>query len=91
MTKLTALIAGLAAIAATAAQAEAAEIRVADLNLATTKGVATYYHRVDKVAFQMCSEGRGPALRNTACEAAVKAEANEKLAAIQSKTQFAKR
>lgn len=91
MTKLTALIAGLAAIAATAATAEPAQIRVADLNLATSTGVATYYHRVDKVAFRMCSEGRGPALRNTACEKAVKAEAGEKLAAIQSKTQFAKR
>ena len=91
MTKLTALIAGLAVVAATAAQAETAQIRVGDLNLASNKGVATYYSRVDKVAFQMCSEGRGPALRNLTCEAAVKAEAGEKLAAIQAKTQFAKR
>jgi UrcA family protein len=92
MTKLTALIAGLAVVtAAAAAQAEPAQIRVADLNLATTKGVATYFHRVDKIAYRMCSEGHGPALRNLACEAAVKAEAGEKLAAIQSTTQFAKR
>jgi UrcA family protein len=90
MTKI-ALIAGIAAIAATAAQAETVQIRVSDLNLATTKGVTTYYNRVDKIAYDMCSAGRGPALRNFRCEAAVKAEAGEKLAAIQSKTQFAKR
>lgn len=89
MTKLTALIAGLTVVAATAAHAE--QIRVSDLNLATTKGVTTYYNRVDKIAYGMCSEGRGPALRNLRCEAAVKAEAGEKLAAIQQKTQFAKR
>jgi UrcA family protein len=91
MTKLTALLAGLAAVAATAAQAETAQIRVADLNLGSTKGVATYYSRVDKIAFSMCSEGRGPAMRNLRCEAAVKAEAGEKLAAIQAKTQYATR
>lgn len=91
MTKLTALIAGLAVVAATAAQAQPAQIRVGDLNLASNKGVATYYNRVDKIAFQMCSEGRGPAMRNLSCEAAVKAEAGEKLAAIQANTQFAKR
>jgi UrcA family protein len=94
MTKLTARIAGLAIIAvsvASVAQAAPASIRVADLNLATTRGVTTYNKRVDRIAYQMCSEGYGARLRNTACEQAVKAEAGEKLAAIQQTTQFAKR
>jgi UrcA family protein len=74
----------LAAGAASVAQAAPVAIRVADLDLNSARGAATFAQRADTAAREMCRvEGRSARLRDTSCEAVVKAEAAEKLAARQ--------
>jgi UrcA family protein len=71
----------LAAGAASVAQAVPAVIRVADLDLTTAKGRTAFDQRTERAARQVCAGLRGGRIRDTACEAAVKREAADKLAA----------
>jgi UrcA family protein len=87
MKNFTARIAGLATLAlaalpiaalSTAAHAQAAErVHVADLNLASAAGKATFETRVDTVARRFCRDERNLDLK-AACQAGVRTEANEK-------------
>ena len=95
---ITARIASLATLALAALPAAAlstaayaqpthAVVRVADLDMTSASGRATYEQRVDNAARQFC--GREINLDvQAACQAAVHTEANEKLAASM---QFASR
>jgi UrcA family protein len=92
LTQRTTRIAGVAALAvvsmiAATAQAQPS-VRVGDLNLATVAGKATFDHRVNVAADQVCGDERNFSIRD-ACEAAVRSEVGEKLAAISPATQFA--
>lgn len=88
---ITARIASLATLAlaalpaaalSTAAYAQPAHavVRIADLNMASASGRATYEQRVDVAARQFCAREINLNVQ-AACEAAVHTEANEKLAA----------
>ena len=92
MIQFTPRIAGVATFAVTSALALAAQaqpsVRVGDLNLATVAGKATFDHRVNVAADQVCGDERNFSIRD-ACEAAVRSEVGEKLAAISPATQFA--
>ncbi|HEY2356284.1 MAG TPA: UrcA family protein [Phenylobacterium sp.] len=75
-----------AAALTTAAHAQTA-VRVGDLNLASASGKAVYEQRLNSAARQYCS-GEAQMSVRAACETAVRAEVNDKLAA---NTQFASR
>src|SRR6185437_13765967 len=87
MKNFTARIAGLATLAlaalpvaalTTAAHAQGAEhVHIADLNLATAAGKATFESRVDAAARNFCHDERNLDLK-AACQAGVRTEANEK-------------
>jgi len=85
----TAGVATLAAVSVLASAAQAQpSVRVGDLNLATVAGKATFDHRVSAAADQVCGDERNFSIRD-ACEAGVRSEVSEKLAAISPSTQFA--
>jgi UrcA family protein len=83
-------IAGLATLAlaalpiaalSTAAHAQGAErVHVADLNLASAAGRATFQTRVDTAARHFCRDERNLDAK-AACQAGVRTEANEKASA----------
>ena len=62
-------------------------VRIGDLNLASVSGKATFDHRVDHAVRHFCSTEKNLS-QQTACQTAVRAEANEKAAA---NVQFASR
>ena len=77
------VLATLPALAlATGAHAAPAAVKVADLNLASAAGQKAFAQRVDKVAVQMCRDARSGRFVDAACLNAVRAEAQEKAAAI---------
>lgn len=92
MTQLTTRIVGVAALATASMLAATAQaqpsVRVGDLNLATVAGRAAFDHRVSVAADQACGDERNFSIRD-ACQAAVRNEVSEKLAAISPATQFA--
>jgi UrcA family protein len=91
MKNITARIAGVATLALailpvaalSTAHAETAtpyfaeRVHIADLNLASGAGKATFAQRVDQAAQRFCRNERSLDLR-AACQAAVRTEANEK-------------
>lgn len=89
MNNLTHRISGLAMLAlaslpmaalATASHAAPASVKIADLNLASQEGVATFQRRVDYAARNFCTAERS--LSSAAsCRKGVRAELNEKMAA----------
>ena len=92
MTNLTARISGVALlalaalpIAALPASALAApphtSVKIADLNLLTSDGMATFSKRADYAARDFCRDERSLGAAAT-CRVAVKAELNEKVAVI---------
>lgn len=78
----------LAAGAASVAQAApAAHIRVADLDLSSAQGRVAFDHRVIRAAQEVCLSSAKVTLKETSdCQAAVKAEAHDKLAAVQAES-----
>jgi UrcA family protein len=72
----------LAAGAASVAQAAPATIRIADLDLTSAAGKAVFQHRAEAAAQKVCADTMGVS-RRARCEAAVKEEARDKLAAVQ--------
>ena len=89
---ITARVAGLATLAlaalpvaalSTAAYAQAPSayerVYVGDLNMASAAGKTAFAHRVDHVARHFCANERNLDLQ-TACQAGVRTEANEKAA-----------
>ena len=73
----------IVALSTTAAQAAPAAVKVADLNLVSQEGVATFNQRADYAARKFCNtEISPPAPAN--CRAGVKTELNEKMDAIRS-------
>jgi UrcA family protein len=92
MLQLTPRIAGLATFAVIAAIGAAAHarpsIKVSDLDLATDAGKAAFAHRINAAVSEACGPDRNFSI-HTACEAAVRGEVGEKLAAITPSTQFA--
>jgi UrcA family protein len=89
MKNYTARIAGLATLAlaalpiaalSTAAHAQAGRIQVADLNLASASGKATFERRADAVATHFCRAEHNLTQRS-ACQAGIRREADDKLAA----------
>lgn len=94
-TSTTSRIAGLATlalavlpVAALTTAAHAAErVRTADLNLASAAGHATFEQRVNHAANKFCNIERN-LTNKAACQAGVRAEANEKAGAA---VQFASR
>ena len=99
MTNFAARLAGIATLAlaalpvaaiSTVAHAAPA-VRVADLDLASIEGVATYHQRVAAVTRQMCADERILS-RQQACRTGIRSEMQEKLAALQNRqTQMAAR
>ena len=89
---LTNTISGLAMLAlaalpiaalATGAQAAPASVKVADLNLASQAGIATFNQRADYAARKFCNAELSLSARAN-CRHGVTVELNEKMAAIQS-------
>jgi UrcA family protein len=83
---VAALSAGALIALTTAAHAQE-RVQVRDLNMASASGKAAFSERVDTAARHFCRTERNLTLRN-ACQAAVRAEANEKAA---SSVQYASR
>jgi len=90
MTNFTARIAGVATLALAALPAAAipasafaapASVRVADLNLASPEGMAVFGERAHRAASSYCAQIRGLSARQV-CREGVRAELNEKAAAI---------
>jgi len=93
MTNLTSRIASAAMLAlaalpiaslpASALAAPPASVKIADINLLTPEGMATFTKRADYAARDFCRDERalGPA---ATCRAAVKAELNDKVTALRS-------
>lgn len=90
MTNLTHSISSLAMLAlaalpiaalATASHAAPASVRVADLNLASDEGAASFHQRAEYAARKFCVEELALSARAT-CRKGVKAELNEKMEAI---------
>ena len=88
MKTIAARIAGIATLAlaalpvaalSTHAQAATARVHVADLNLASIDGVATFHQRVAAVANQICGDEKSLG-QQVACKAGVRSEGQEKLA-----------
>ena len=76
----------LAAGAASVAYAAPAAIRIADLDLASAQGRAAFDHRAIRAAQDVCrSSARVTLSEATACQAAVKAEAHDKLAGVEAR------
>jgi UrcA family protein len=65
-------------------------VRIADLNLASTAGKATFDDRVNSAAGEVCRHERNFSVQ-AACRSAVRTEATEKLALITSGVQYAAR
>lgn len=90
MTNLTNQISSLAMLAlaalpmtalATASHAAPASVKVADLNLASVEGVATFQQRADFASRKYCEEERALSARVT-CRKGVRAELNEKMEVV---------
>jgi UrcA family protein len=77
----------LIALPLTAAQAQPS-VRIGDLNLASDAGQAAFAHRLNVAAEQVCGAEKNFSIQY-ACQAGVRAEVTEKLAAITPATQFA--
>ena len=77
----------LIALPLTAAQAQPS-VRSGDLNLASDAGQAAFAHRLNVAAEQVCGAEKNFSIQY-ACQAGVRAEVTEKLAAITPATQFA--
>ena len=60
-------------MAALATAADAASVRVSDINLSTSQGVAAYEQRAERASLQYCAGERGFAAQK-ACRDGVKAE-----------------
>lgn len=71
-------LAALPMVALASGAHAATTVRVSDLNLLTTDGVAAYQERASVAARAFCDDGRAISHR-MACKAAVKAELNDKL------------
>jgi len=69
----------VAALTTAAHAAPVAHIQVADLNLASSDGVATLQHRVAAAASQFCGDEK-TLDQKAACKAGVRTEVQEKLA-----------
>ena len=69
----------VAALSTHAAAATPARVQVADLNLASIDGVATFHQRVAVAAQQVCATEKSLGQR-AACKAGVRTEVQEKLA-----------
>jgi UrcA family protein len=89
MTDFASKISGVAMLAlavlpiaalSTAAHAET-RVHVADLNLLTPEGMATFNQRADRAARNYCSDVRGLGAA-ASCRHGVKAELNDKVAVI---------
>ncbi|MGH6911910.1 MAG: UrcA family protein [Phenylobacterium sp.] len=87
MKNFAAKIAGVATLAlaalplaalSTHAQAATARVHVADLNLASIDGVATFHQRVAVAAKQICGDEKNLG-QQVACKAGVRTEVQEKL------------
>ncbi len=87
MKNFVAHIAGVATLAlaalpiaalSTSAEAATARVHVADLNLASIDGVATFHQRVTVAANQICGEEKNLG-QQVACKAGVRTEVQEKL------------
>src|SRR5258707_3624179 len=98
MTNFASRIAGIATLAlaavplaalSTAAYAQPT-VRIADLNLASAAGKATFHHRLNVAADQICGREKGLSIQH-ACKAGVRAEVTEKLAMIAPATELAVR
>jgi UrcA family protein len=68
----------VAALSTHAAAATPARVQVADLNLASIDGVATFHQRVAVAANQICSNEKSLG-QQAACRAGVRTEVQEKL------------
>jgi UrcA family protein len=99
MTNFTARIAGLATLAlaalpmtaiATASHAAPATVQVADLNLDTDAGLATFQQRTSTAAQTFCRTNGRSLSAQAACVKGVQVEVGEKLAATR-QTQLATR
>jgi UrcA family protein len=73
-------VAGLTASIAHASPAPAT-VRIGDLDLGSKSGLSTFNHRVMVASHKVCRDERSLSARET-CEGAVRAEANDKLAAV---------
>ncbi|MDB5465430.1 MAG: hypothetical protein JWQ46_192 [Phenylobacterium sp.] len=91
MSNFAARIAGLATLAlaalpmvalTTAAHAAPVRVQVADLNLASAAGEATFNGRVRSAANQMCGAERNLSMQ-ARCRTAIRAEVQEKLVILQ--------
>jgi UrcA family protein len=80
-------VAPVASIASSAHAQGAERVRVADLNMASASGKAAFAQRVDHAARHFCAGEHNLTMRS-ACQSAVRSEANEKIAAD---SQFASR
>jgi UrcA family protein len=69
----------VAAISTQAVAAPVARVHVADLNLASIEGIATFHQRVAVAAHQICGAERNLG-QQAACKAGVRTEVQEKLA-----------
>ena len=69
----------VAALSTAAHDAPVTRVHVADLNLASIDGVATYHQRVAAAAKQFCSDEK-TLDQKAACKAGVRTEVQEKLA-----------
>jgi UrcA family protein len=90
VTEKLAMIAPARQFAAQHATRTQRSVQIADLNLATTVGKATLDRRTNSAADQVCRAERNLSIQH-GCKLAVRAEVNEKLAAINSSTQLAAR
>jgi len=89
MKNYTARIAGLATLAlaalpiaalSTVAHAQTARVQVADLNLTSASGKATFERRADAAAAHFC-RGEHNLTQRAACQVSIRREAEDKLAA----------
>ena len=71
-------LASLPMVALASGAHAATTVRVSDLNLLTTDGVAAYHARANVAARGFCDDNRAISQR-LSCKAAVKAELNDKL------------
>jgi UrcA family protein len=71
-------LAALPMVALASGAHAATTVRVSDLNLLSTDGVAAYQERANVAARAFCDDGRNISYR-ISCKAAVKAELNDKL------------
>jgi len=84
MTKLLVSTIALALFGTTAAQARTAEVRHADLNLASTAGKAELDRRIERAAKQVCSEDfrAGTRIKDHSAVNRCKADVRTQVAAV---------